>query len=232
MTTMTTRADLTGRLARIRDRIDGRATDLADIDHRQLRAATAGDEPDPALGESRRVLLDAQAVDERAVAALTAELDQLNAADARLAALADLARLHREAAEEVRAAAAEADAYPAAQEAALDALRAAGHDLCDRRRRIDERTLKAVKLMDAARALAENLGEPVGVVGVVNHAERISGLYPVSGDSGRGSELLRARVFAAAGRSAIDTVHEIGATVHLQMQSAAMAGAPSIVMGG
>lgn len=211
------RADVQGRLDAIGARIQGRADEIADIERRQLAAAAAGETPDGALSTAKVGLLDAQGIDERAAAAVRAQLDQIDAQAEHERAVARLAQLRRDAAEKAREVQAEADAFPAALNAALDALRASGVDLCDRIARIRELTAETATLTGDARALAEHLGEPVGVVGVVDHLDRIGQLYPVS-------DLHRARVLNAARRNPVDTVHELGAAVGTRLRAAADTG--------
>jgi chromosome segregation ATPase len=217
MTTKTNeRAEVQARLDAITARIQTRTGEISAIEARQLAAATTGEAPDRTLSTALAVLRDEQGVDEKAAAAVRAQLDQLDAAAARERDVARLAQLRRAVAEKAREAEAEGDALATALDAALEALRSSGVDLHGRIAKLGERTKEQDRLASTANALAEALGEPADVAGSVNHLERVF--------RGLGNDLHRSRVLHAAKRNPSDVVAELGAAAKVTMPRSANRG--------
>jgi chromosome segregation ATPase len=214
------RAEVQGRLDGITARIQTRTGEIGDIERRQLAAATAGEDSDPALATAKAALVDAQSIDQRAAAAVRGQLDQLDAAAARERDLKHLAALRAQVAEKRRAAQEEAGAYPAAVGSAVEALKAAATDLVDRRRRIQAAAVERERLAEAANTLAQKLGEPVVPEPVTEHwsqGQRVvtpeDTVYPAVIAAAAGLSPTRAKVFHAAGRTVADTAAELAEAI-------------------
>lgn len=211
------RAEVQERLDAITARIETRTAELADIEARQLASATAGEEPDPALATAKAALIDAQSIDQRAAAAVRGHLDQIDAAAKRERDLARLAQLRAESAQKGREAQEQADGFPAAADAAVEALKAAGTDLRERVKALRTAATEQERLTAAANALAQELGEPVETGPVTYHwagGQRVAtATDPVRSYLDRTLAALppsRARIFHAAGRTARHAVESVG----------------------
>ncbi|GAA5132395.1 hypothetical protein [Pseudonocardia adelaidensis] len=218
MTTKTTdeRAEVQGRLDQITARIETRTGEIADIERRQLAAATAGEEPDPALATAKAARVDALQIDQRAAAAVRGQLDQIDAAIARERDLARLAQLRAQASEKAREAQEAADGFPTAAEAAVEALKAAAVDLVERHRRIRAAATEQERLSTAANVLAKALGEPVETGPVTYHwaggQQVATPVDPVRGYLSRVTlPPSRDRIFHAAEKNPRATAEALGA---------------------